>query len=111
MIGVLRDRSDGGAPAAAAADDRRPRDLVEQNRRPGMGVTLLDDVPTDPCAVALGRTVYRVLQEALTNARKHAPASRVAISLAGRRGADRRGASAGARRRVPRRSRAVRGRA
>jgi signal transduction histidine kinase len=32
---------------------------------------------------ALGRTVYRIVQEGLTNARKHAPAAAVDVTIAG----------------------------
>jgi signal transduction histidine kinase len=35
----------------------------------------------------VGRTVYRVVQEGLTNARKHAPGQPVSVTLAGRPGA------------------------
>jgi signal transduction histidine kinase len=34
----------------------------------------------------LGRTAYRVVQEGLTNARKHAPAAAVEVAVAGRPG-------------------------
>jgi len=34
----------------------------------------------------LGRTVYRVVQEGLTNARKHAPGQEATVLLGGRRG-------------------------
>ena len=32
---------------------------------------------------ALGRTAYRIVQEGLTNARKHAPAAAVEVTIAG----------------------------
>ena len=35
----------------------------------------------------VGRTVYRLIQEALTNARKHAPGQRVTIAIRGDRDA------------------------
>jgi signal transduction histidine kinase len=42
------------------------------------------DVPAaDTLPVALGRTAYRVVQEGLTNARKHASASAVEVAVRG----------------------------
>jgi signal transduction histidine kinase len=90
VLSVLRaDQPDGGgrgAPQPLLAD--LPR-LVEEARAAGQRVTL----ELDP---ALGngrgprpqeqRTVYRVVQEGLTNARKHAPDARVAVRVAGEPG-------------------------
>jgi signal transduction histidine kinase len=49
---------------------------------------VLDDGIADPGAVpaATGRTVYRIAQEGLTNARKHAPGAEVTVALRGRPG-------------------------
>ena len=75
VIGVLR--ADAGEeqlepPQPRLADLTR---LVDESRRAGMDVRL--DAQIDPEALpdTLGRTVYRLTQEALTNARKHAPGS------------------------------------
>jgi signal transduction histidine kinase len=61
--------------------------LVEETAGSGMRVRL-DDTLADPTTVPdrIGRTVYRLVQEALTNARKHAPGSSVVVELAGGRG-------------------------
>ena len=56
--------------------------LVEESRRAGMSVALKCDVDGDELPQTLGRTVYRLVQEALTNARKHAPGQLVTIELA-----------------------------
>jgi len=80
VLGILR--TDPGAldpPQPTLAD---VPDLVEQSRDAGMDVTVSDALPGQLPELA-GRTVYRVLQEALTNARKHAPGAPVAISLTG----------------------------
>ena len=84
VLGVLRDPdsvSDGVAPQA---DLTMLADLVEAARAAGTGVALEEDVAdlgTLPGSVS--RTAYRVLQEGLTNARKHAPGSLVRLTLHG----------------------------
>ena len=62
--------------------------LVEESRAVGTTVEVRDDL-ADPAAVPgrTGRTAYRVVQEALTNARKHAPGQPVSIALDGTPGA------------------------
>ncbi|MEV5546415.1 histidine kinase [Streptomyces sp. NPDC052309] len=83
IIGVLRaaDADDAGRPqpTLAALDE-----LVAESREAGMKVTLAGRV-ADPAAVpaSVGRTAYRIAQEALTNARKHAPGTEVTVSVAG----------------------------
>ncbi|MFJ3303787.1 sensor histidine kinase [Streptomyces sp. NPDC086549] len=83
IIGVLRagERDDAGRPqpTLAALDA-----LVAESREAGMKVTL-DGRVTHPAAVpaAVGRTVYRIAQEALTNARKHAPGTEVTVTVTG----------------------------
>ena len=50
-------------------------------------MTLTDEVTDSERAPAtIGRNAYRMIQEALTNARKHAPHTPVTVSLAGRPG-------------------------
>jgi len=61
-------------------------DLVEQARSAGQQVVLdLDPALGSPGPAAsgpVGRDVYRVVQEGLTNARKHAPGQAVRVSVA-----------------------------
>ncbi|MFI8519581.1 sensor histidine kinase [Streptomyces sp. NPDC085481] len=86
IIGVLRTPGDEAAdrpqPTLATLDT-----LVAEVREAGMKV-VLDSTVTDPDTVpaATGRTVYRIAQEALTNARKHAPGAEVTLTLRGRPG-------------------------
>jgi signal transduction histidine kinase len=88
VITVLReDDGDGDAaqrPQPGLAD--LPR-LVEECRDAGARVQLDDRVP-DPAALpgAAGRTAYRVVQEGLTNARRHAPGEPVQVVIDGRPG-------------------------
>ncbi|MFI9115161.1 sensor histidine kinase [Streptomyces venezuelae] len=88
IIGVLRAPGEGGEagdrpqPTLATLDA-----LIEESREAGADV-LLDTTVGDPAAVpaATGRTVYRIAQEGLTNARKHAPGTTVTVTVRGRPG-------------------------
>ncbi|WCB93727.1 hypothetical protein DSM104299_02443 [Baekduia alba] len=61
--------------------------LVEESRTAGARVALRIDVPDGvDLAPALGRTAYRIVQEGLTNARKHAPAAAVEVAVGARDG-------------------------
>lgn len=86
VIGVLR--SDAGE-ASPTDTPERPQPtladlpaLLEESRGAGMRVveevTLTQTVPT-----SLARTAYRVVQEGLTNARKHAGGAPVVVRLSG----------------------------
>ncbi|MER5883016.1 histidine kinase [Streptomyces sp. NPDC001941] len=87
IIGVLRapgsgEEGDRPQPTLATLDA-----LVAESRAAGMKVAL-DVAVADPAAVpaATGRTAYRIAQEALTNARKHAPGTEVTVTVRGRAG-------------------------
>jgi signal transduction histidine kinase len=57
--------------------------LLEESRGAGMRLRAHLDVPgTQSLPTALGRTAYRVVQEGLTNARKHAPGAEVDVTVA-----------------------------
>ncbi|GAA2285020.1 histidine kinase [Streptomyces atrovirens] len=83
IIGVLRagDADDAGRPQPTLA---ALGTLAAESRQAGMKVTL-DQRVTDPAAVpaSVGRTAYRIAQEGLTNARKHAPGTEVTVSVTG----------------------------
>jgi signal transduction histidine kinase len=78
VIGVLR-APVGELPQPTLAD---VEELVAESRRAGMDVRLERDV-TGTVLDTAGRTAYRVVQEGLTNARKHAPGTAVSVSVAG----------------------------
>ncbi|WP_433497338.1 sensor histidine kinase [Sphaerimonospora sp. CA-214678] len=86
VIDLLReeDHDSGERPQPGLAD--LPR-LVEESRDAGAQVLLRDKV-TDPAALpaAAARTAYRVVQEGLTNARKHAAGRPVQVVVEGRPG-------------------------
>jgi signal transduction histidine kinase len=61
--------------------------LVEESRAVGAKVGLRVAVAeAEAVPMALGRTAYRIVQEGLTNARKHAPASAVEVVVEGDQG-------------------------
>jgi signal transduction histidine kinase len=82
VLGVLREDpgdADPERPQPSAADIPS---LVEEARDSGMNiesvVALADGVPE-----LIGRATYRIVQEALTNARKHAPDTLVEVRVTG----------------------------
>ena len=84
VIGVLRAESDDAEmrPQPTLNDLRA---LVEESLQAGMRVTCefgLDDTGAS-VPLRAGRTAYRIVQEGLTNARKHAPDSVVVVRLSG----------------------------
>ncbi|MFI9742458.1 sensor histidine kinase [Streptomyces sp. NPDC052494] len=92
IIGVLRapgENGDGGGdrpqPTLATLDA-----LVAESREAGADVVLELAVDTAEGAPAVpastGRTAYRIAQEGLTNARKHAPGTKVTVAVDGRPG-------------------------
>ncbi|RPF22691.1 sensor histidine kinase [Myceligenerans xiligouense] len=113
ILGVLRDLPEGGAVIGREGDDvHRPQPtlealpaLLDECRSAGVDVTFHDDRATESdgtapdvvpgghvaegfaagggLAEAGSRTAYRIVQEALTNARKHAPGKPVVVTIAG----------------------------
>jgi signal transduction histidine kinase len=88
VIGVLRV---GEVTGASVPESPQPTlavvpTLVADWREAGARIDL--EVAIDPEAVpdAIGRTAYRVVQEGLTNATKHAPAARIAVRITGEPG-------------------------
>lgn len=94
VLGVLRDP----AAIADAPEPPQPRladiaALVEEGRAAGMHIDLVEAVDPGSKGAADGeppsltaQTAHRVVREALTNARKHAPDTRVSVSVAGEPG-------------------------
>ncbi|MGV9818497.1 sensor histidine kinase [Nocardia xishanensis] len=81
MIGLLR-RDDGTEDEAVA-----PRTLaqlpilVDAARSAGTAVRVADSLDGTPLPSAVDQAAYRIIQEALTNAMKHAPGQRVDIAV------------------------------
>lgn len=87
VLGVLRDAETGeplAGPQPTYGDVVR---LVDEARRTGMTIELVEEVE-DPDAMpeVLGRTVFRIVREGVTNVRRHAPGAHLHVLLGG--GAD-----------------------
>jgi signal transduction histidine kinase len=81
VIGVLRAGENDSSPLSPQPTLADLRRLVEESVRAGMAVSLRED-PGDAYGdvpAHVGRTAYRVVQEGLTNARKHAPGAAVTV--------------------------------
>jgi signal transduction histidine kinase len=82
VIGVLRDEAEERAVQPPQPTLAQLPALIEESREASMNVRLdMDDPIGAELPVALGRTAYRVVQEGLTNARKHAPGAAVDVSV------------------------------
>jgi signal transduction histidine kinase len=87
VLGVLRaDTSEVGADLAPQPQLRDVPRLVASSSAAGVRVTLLDELPEEPVPEIIGRTVYRVVQEALTNVHKHARDAAATVRLSGKPG-------------------------
>lgn len=77
-LGVLRSGEPGTLeqPGIDRLDD-----LVDEARAAGQDVELAADSDLGDLPDALGRDVYRIVQEGLTNARKHAPGRPVEVAV------------------------------
>jgi signal transduction histidine kinase len=89
VIGVLRsarvdDDSADGEPERPQPTLADLPMLIDESRKAGMQVALACEV-TDLGSVpeAMGRTAYRIVQEGLTNARKHADHAEVSVAVRG----------------------------
>lgn len=83
VLGVLREDPGDAAPEPPQPTATSIESLVEQFRTAGMNLQWTPQV--DPSAIpdTIGRTAYRTVQEGLTNAAKHAPRTRVDVTMSG----------------------------
>jgi signal transduction histidine kinase len=86
VIGLLRLDDDASASGPVTAADFA--NLIEESRAAGQTVEGRIEIATDILPPTIGRTAFRVLQEGLTNARKHAAGQPVEVALTGEPGAD-----------------------
>jgi signal transduction histidine kinase len=89
VITVLREddaiEEEENRPQPVLADLVR---LLDESRDAGVHIELMNGLSTsDVVPNTVGRTAYRVVQEAVTNARRHAPGQVVRVELHGHPGA------------------------
>jgi signal transduction histidine kinase len=83
VLGILdRDRSDAGDWRVPQPTLEQVGVLVERHRVLGLPVRLTIEGEPRPLPPGLEVSAYRVVQEALTNVRKHSPGSEASVTLA-----------------------------
>jgi signal transduction histidine kinase len=80
VVGLLR-RGPGERPAADSGPLPDLSALVAESAAVGVPVEFAEHGDPPAASPAVGRTAYRVVQEALTNARKHAPGAAVHVDV------------------------------
>ncbi|HYJ66344.1 MAG TPA: histidine kinase [Nocardioidaceae bacterium] len=89
VLGMLRDDRPKDAPERPQPTLRDIPDLIDEAVAAGMNVRLTNDVEDlEPAPETIGRSAYRIIQEGLTNARKHAPNTTVRVQLSGEEGGE-----------------------
>jgi signal transduction histidine kinase len=83
IVGLMRDGADGEAHFVPTPGIDGIVELVERFRAAGVDVVLerSETFTGGPVPATVGTTAYRITQEALTNAAKHAPGAAVAVRL------------------------------
>ena len=82
VLSSLREAPDAGVAAPQPTLARLP-ELIAEARASGQRLEVTGRLEEADLSAATSRHVYRILQECLTNARKHAPEASVALHLAG----------------------------
>ncbi|GAA1919410.1 histidine kinase [Nocardioides lentus] len=86
VLGVLRDTGSGELAARPQPTYCDLPELVAAAREHGLRVHLVDHlVDAEHLPVVVGRTLYRIVQEGITNAAKHAPGTTATVVLTGDR--------------------------
>ncbi|WP_024794901.1 sensor histidine kinase [Tomitella biformata] len=83
VLGILRDGPGDANPDLPQPSAEDIAQLIGQARATGLRVLLTDTREAGSVSESTGRTMYRVVQEGLTNARKHAQDTTVSITLTG----------------------------
>jgi signal transduction histidine kinase len=83
ILGVLREPGNGKAPLEPAPDLAAVGTLIEQARGTGLEVSFeVEGERPQRIPEAVQVAAFRILQESLTNARRHAPGAATSINLA-----------------------------
>ncbi|MEU5535632.1 histidine kinase [Streptomyces sp. NPDC020362] len=77
LVGILRTAPEGDRTPSVAGF----ADLVAESVAVGIPTELIEQGDPALASPVVGRTAYRVLREALTNVRKHAPGARVKVRV------------------------------
>jgi signal transduction histidine kinase len=88
VIAVLREEPGEERPAEGRPEQPQPTldalpALADESRSAGTKVRLDVAVESSAVPAGTGRTAYRIVQEGLTNARKHAPGTAVRVAVGG----------------------------
>jgi signal transduction histidine kinase len=82
LVGILRTTPDGGqTPEEAHPSTAELAALAAESTAVGLPTELVEDGDPQLASPVVGRTVYRIVQEALTNAHKHAPGASVTVEV------------------------------
>lgn len=82
MLGVLRVHDGGAAEREPQPGVRDLQALIERTRQAGLNATLIVEGQPQELAAAVDLSVYRIVQEALTNVIRHAVADHAVVTLA-----------------------------
>ncbi|PWV58079.1 signal transduction histidine kinase [Nocardiopsis sp. L17-MgMaSL7] len=81
MVGAIRDEADPGAPLTVAYGLADIPDLVDRFDPGRQRTTLRLEATDSPVPPGIGESAYRVVREALTNVRRHAPEGFTRVSV------------------------------
>ena len=81
LVGVLRREPSAAAPPLAEPAPPALAELVADAGRVGQSVRLTEEGDASTLSPVTGRTAYRIVQEALTNARRHAWSATVRVDV------------------------------
>ena len=83
VLGLLREPRNGNAPLEPTPDLAAAGTLIERARTAGLEVSFeIDGEPPPRVPEAVQLAAFRILQESLTNARRHAPGAATSVKLA-----------------------------
>jgi signal transduction histidine kinase len=81
LLGVLREDADGDAARSPQPGLEQLADLVDTARDSGSNIRLILQGKVVPLPAGIDLAAYRIVQEALTNARRHAPGANVDVEV------------------------------
>jgi signal transduction histidine kinase len=79
LVGILRREPEDGADPTPSVSGLAA--LISESAAVGTAAELVEDGDRSLASPVVGRTAYRMVREGLTNARKHAPGSRVLVRV------------------------------